>query len=178
LLIAFTELVTPQLAAYLASLDPMGPAIFPVSWAGEDASRNWFDVARELTERWHHQQQIRLATGRPGIMTPELYGPVLNTFMRVLPYAYRDVDAPAGTACDIVVPGDCGGRWRVVRQADRWVAVVADDDGAASVTEVPADLAWRLVTKGVTHDEAAKSVVIRGDARLGGVVLSALAIVG
>jgi len=40
---------------------------------------------RELTERWHHQQQIRQATGRAGIMTPELYHPALDCFMRRLP---------------------------------------------------------------------------------------------
>ena len=33
--------------------------------AGEAVSANWFDVAREFTERWHHQQQIRLAIGGP-----------------------------------------------------------------------------------------------------------------
>src|SRR5688572_32295034 len=45
-----------------------------------------FDTAREFTERWHHQQQIRLATNRPGIMTRELYYPVLDCFMRALPF--------------------------------------------------------------------------------------------
>ena len=36
---------------------------FGVAWAGEERSPAWFDVARELTERWHHQAHIRLATG-------------------------------------------------------------------------------------------------------------------
>jgi hypothetical protein len=88
-LIALMEVASRESAAYLQSLDPLGPAAFGVSWAGEDTSANWFDVARELTERWHHQQQIREATGRPGIMTPRLYGPVLDCFMRGLPHAYR-----------------------------------------------------------------------------------------
>ena len=57
----------------------------------------WFDNARELTERWHHQEQIRLATNRPGIMTPLLYHPVLDTFLRGLPHAYREVTAAANT---------------------------------------------------------------------------------
>ena len=51
---------------------------------------NWFHLAREFTERWHHQQQIRLATERDGIMTRELYHPVLECFMRALPFAFRD----------------------------------------------------------------------------------------
>ena len=64
--------------------------MFPVSWAGEQESANWFDIAREFTERWHHQQQIRLAVEKPGIMTREFYYPVLDCFMRALPYSYRD----------------------------------------------------------------------------------------
>jgi hypothetical protein len=67
-----------QSADFHESLDPFARAIFNVSWAGEETSPNWFDTARELTERWHHQQQIRLATHRPGIMTRELYNPVIG----------------------------------------------------------------------------------------------------
>jgi hypothetical protein len=52
-------------ARFHKSLDPLAPAAFAVSWAGEETSSNWFDTARELTERWHHQQQIRLATIGP-----------------------------------------------------------------------------------------------------------------
>src|SRR6201997_1804391 len=74
-----------QNARFHESLNPFAPAAFSVSWAGEEQSVNWFDTARELTERWHHQQQIRLATNRPGIMTRELYRPVLDCFLRGLP---------------------------------------------------------------------------------------------
>jgi hypothetical protein len=49
-------------AEFHETLDPFAVAAFNVSWAGEDQCVNWFDTARELTERWHHQQQIRLAT--------------------------------------------------------------------------------------------------------------------
>ena len=99
--------------------DLLAPARIGVSWAGESVSTNWFDVARELTERWHHQQQIRLALGEPAntaqnpsanaarslraIMTPELYHPVLDCFMRALPFHYRSMSAPPGTAITIHV---------------------------------------------------------------------------
>jgi len=43
-----------QLAALFAALDPQSDALWPVAWAGEEVSRNWFDVAREYTEKWHH----------------------------------------------------------------------------------------------------------------------------
>ena len=102
------EMACEQSADFHESLDPFAPAAFNVSWAGEQTSLNWFDTARELTERWHHQQQIRLATNRPGIMTPELYHPVLDCFVRGLPQAYRDVNAPAGTVSRLEISRDCG----------------------------------------------------------------------
>ena len=103
------DVASRESAAFHQSLDPMADAAFAVSWAGDETSPNWFDTARELTERWHHQQQIRLATDRPGIMTPELYHPVLDCFMRALPYQYRDQQGEAGTYVRINVSGDCGG---------------------------------------------------------------------
>src|SRR6266851_4585015 len=58
-LVDLLELTGPQVSAYFASLHPDGEAAFSVGWAGEPVSANWFDTAREYTERWHHQQQIR-----------------------------------------------------------------------------------------------------------------------
>ena len=53
-LIDMLEMVCDQSARFHECLDPFGPAAFNVSWAGEETSLNWFDTARELTERWHH----------------------------------------------------------------------------------------------------------------------------
>jgi len=54
-LISLMEEASRQSAEYHQSLDPFAPAAFAVSWAGETTSPNWFDTAREFTERWHHQ---------------------------------------------------------------------------------------------------------------------------
>jgi uncharacterized protein (TIGR03083 family) len=48
----------------LAKVPPFEKAKFAVSWAGENESQNWFHVAREFTEKWHHQKQIRQAVGQ------------------------------------------------------------------------------------------------------------------
>src|SRR5688572_29208030 len=110
-LIAIVEMASRESAAFHQSLDPMAEAVFSVTWAGEERSMNWFDTARELTERWHHQEQIRLATNRPGIMTRNLYYPVLDCFMRALPFTYRDRAGEAGTFLRFNVTGECGGSW-------------------------------------------------------------------
>ena len=82
---------------------------FPVSWAGEARSPVWFDVARELTERWHHQQQIRDAVGADPLTTREFLHPVLDTFMRALPFASRHVTADDGTLWKVEIGGPAGG---------------------------------------------------------------------
>src|SRR5260370_39680035 len=108
-LLDLMKMACEQSATFHESLNPFARAAFAVSWAGEQTSLNWFDTARELTERWHHQQQIRLATDRPGIMTPELYHPVLDCFLRGLTHVFRDTDAPAGTTLLVEISGECGG---------------------------------------------------------------------
>src|SRR5690242_19394070 len=56
-LVDLIEITSKDVAKLFASLDPQAPAIWAVIWAGEQQSANWFDIAREYTERWHHQQQ-------------------------------------------------------------------------------------------------------------------------
>lgn len=165
ILIGLIERASHELCDFTSSLDPFAPATFAVSWAGEATSANWFDTARELTERWHHQQQIRLAVGREGIMTPELYHPVLATFMRALPFSYRDVAADPFTAVRVVVMGDCGGEWCLLKR-ERWELVPSLGGPETARVEVPQEIAWRIFTNGIPSDEARQRSVTKGDSRL------------
>ena len=167
-----------QSADFHESLDPFAPAAFNVSWAGEERSLNWFDTARELTERWHHQEQIRLATNRPGIMTQDLYHPVLDCFVRGLPHAYRDVIAPVGTLILLEISGDCGGRWLLSRGSTGWGLVKLSEAEPASRVRIPQELAWRVFTKGIDRDSARTLTEIEGNRDLGDKVLQLTAIVG
>ena len=177
-LIDLMKLACEQSADFHESLDPFAPAAFNVSWAGEETSLNWFDTARELTERWHHQQQIRLATNRPGIMTPELYHSVLDCFLRALPYAYRDIYAFPGTTLQLTISGKCGGDWFLARDASGWAFVKESTGDFACRVTIPQALAWRLFTKGIDRDAARAEIQIEGDRKLGERVLGLTAIVG
>jgi uncharacterized protein (TIGR03083 family) len=177
LLIAMMELVSRQSAEYHESLDPHAPAKFGVSWAGEQQSLNWFDTARELTERWHHQQQIRLAVNKPGIMTPEFYHPVLDCFMRALPFAYRDLPAQPGSVLQFNISGDCGGSWYLRREPASWRLVKALRGTKVSEVTVPQEIAWRVFTKAIDRQSAAAQTVVEGDRELGLHILGVLAIV-
>jgi uncharacterized protein (TIGR03083 family) len=176
-LIEMMQLACEQSAKFHESLDPFAPATFNVSWAGEAKSLNWFDTARELTERWHHQQQIRLATNRPGIMTPDLYHPVLDCFVRGLPHLYRDVAAPTGTILLLEVSGECGGQWFLSKTATSWNLVKQPAGNIASRVRIPEELAWRIFTKGIASDSARAQTQIEGDRNLGEKVLHLTAIV-
>lgn len=179
LLIDQLEASSAQVFKHFQSLDPAAPAAFSVAWAGEEKSENWFDVAREYTERWHHQQQIRIATGHnhgaDRITTRQLYFPVLDTFMQALPHHFRDVAAPAGTLFRAKVSGEAGGVWTIQREANGWRLSETLREAAAEVT-IPDDIAWRVVTKGIPRTEAISRSTMKGDQALGEHVFSMLSI--
>jgi uncharacterized protein (TIGR03083 family) len=176
-LIAMMELASRLSAEYHQSLDPYATAKFGVSWAGEQESLNWFDTAREFTERWHHQQQIRMAADRPGILTRELYYPVLDCFMRGLPFAYRQVAPEPGSLLQFNVAGECGGSWYLLRNDSGWQLVDHRCGKTESQVTIPQEIAWLVFTKGMDRRSAAAQTKVQGDRALGLHVLGMTAIV-
>jgi uncharacterized protein (TIGR03083 family) len=176
-LISLMQVASQLLAEYHRSRDPDGNAPYGVSWAGEEKSANWFDTAREFTERWHHQQQIRLAVNKPGVMTRELYHPVLDCFLRALPFTYRTVSAKPGTYVQINVSGECGGSWYLSRAEPGWQLTEEPLGDKLSETTIPQEIAWRIFTKGIDRESALPQVKIWGDTQLGLHALQVISIV-
>ncbi len=175
-LVDFLAITGPQVAALFRSLDPFGPALFGVAWAGEEASPNWFDIAREYTEKWHHQQQIRDAVEAPGLTTRRWLFPVLATFLRGLPHTYRETEADDGTRVVFTITGEAGGQWVLSRENGGWKLYAGDCDAAVCNVCLDQDTAWRLLTKGLSRDEAVARVEFIGDERLGQPILGMLAV--
>jgi uncharacterized protein (TIGR03083 family) len=176
-LIGLVEVAAKSLAEYHASRDPHGMAPYGVSWAGEEESANWFNTAREFTERWHHQQQIRLAVNKPGIMTPELYYPVLDCFLRALPFTYRNVSAKPGTFVQVTISGECGGSWYLQRTEQSWRLIEEPLGDRVCETLIPQEIAWRIFTKGIDRESALSQVKVVGDRSLGLHILGMVSIV-
>ncbi|HEX6899560.1 MAG TPA: maleylpyruvate isomerase family mycothiol-dependent enzyme [Thermoanaerobaculia bacterium] len=176
ILIGLLEETNREVYEFFRTLDPHGPAIFSVAWAGEEQSENWFDIARDYTERWHHQQQIRLAVGKPGIMERELYFPVLDAFLRALPHTYRNVEEPDGTLLEVEVSGEAGGSWFLERQNGSWRLGRNAEGMPDAKVVIDQDIAWRLFTKGISKDEARREMRFEGDQALGGEVLNVLSV--
>jgi uncharacterized protein (TIGR03083 family) len=169
------ETTSKQVCDFFRTLDPFAPALWSVAWAGERQSANWFDVAREYTERWHHQQQIREAVNRPGITGRELYFPVLDTFMRGLPHAFRSVTAPQGTTVEVKITGEAGGAWWIERADSSWkISELVEKPEA--VISIDQELAWKVFTKAIDAGSAAQQVQLLGDRALGLQVLSLVAV--
>jgi uncharacterized protein (TIGR03083 family) len=176
-LISLMEIAAKSLAELHASCDADAMAPMGVSWAGEEKSAYWFHTAREFTERWHHQQQIRLAVDKPGIMTRELYFPVLDCFLRALPFTYRSVSARPGTYAQINVSGECGGSWYLYRAEENWQLLKEPFGKKASETTIPQEIAWRIFTKGIDRESAVSRLKVTGDIALGLHVLGTVSII-
>jgi uncharacterized protein (TIGR03083 family) len=161
---------------YFLSLDLFATGE-PVSWAGPEPAPVWLDVAREYTERWLHQQQMRDAVARPGLKEPRFFSPVLDTFVRALPHTFRDVLAPQGTQVALSITGDAGGDWTLVRDGGRWSLFRGAGRGAAAVGVLDQETAWRLFTKGVAKEAAAAKAELRGDRSLARHVLDTVSII-
>jgi hypothetical protein len=170
-LILLHEVTGTLTSAYYASLNPDDEAVFSVAWAGEDHSVNWMHLAREYTEKWHHQQQIRHAVGaEAALMTRELFFPAIDTFMRALPHTYRTVEARAGTLVCVSVSTDIGGAWWLRSNGTTWqfdwhVHGEHPPTPDATVT-LPPETAWMLVTKGVSAETARSSALVTGKSQL------------
>jgi uncharacterized protein (TIGR03083 family) len=178
LLLEFHELTGPEAADVFARLDPFAPALFGVAWAGEMSSTNWFDTAREYTERWHHQQQIREAVGAEGLTSRKWLHPVLDTFMRALPHTYRDLEVENGTLVAFDISGEAGGSWTLGRGEAGWTLHSGRSADAAGRVETDQDTAWRMMTKGLGLELAGSRISVHGPDRLASPFIGMLAIMG
>ncbi|MGH9366276.1 MAG: maleylpyruvate isomerase N-terminal domain-containing protein [Thermoanaerobaculia bacterium] len=156
----------PALTALLASLPPREPALFPVSWAGQAVSENWFDVGREYTEHWHHQAQIRDAVGAPGLDSRRFLHPVLELSLYALPVALRGAGGAEGNAVVVEITGEAGGTWSLLRTASDWTLWRGEAADAALRARLDSDSAWRLFFNALSPDEARRHIAFAGDATL------------
>jgi uncharacterized protein (TIGR03083 family) len=165
-LMQFLELTGPQVAELFSSLDPHEPAIFPVAWADEAESENWFDIGREYTEWWHHQAQIRQAVGAPALTDRKWLHPVLELSMKAFCRTFKNVRAKPDTALTIHVTGSSGGTWSVVASTDGWSVFRGEKPHAAARARCDADTAWKLFFNALSEADARECIVTDGDASL------------
>jgi hypothetical protein len=152
-----------ELADFFRTIDPEAEAPISVAWAGEAKSANWFDIAREYTERWQHQMQIRDVLGAEPIYEVRLYHPVLEAFMRAMPHHFRDLRREDGCLLTVDVVGAAGGRWCLEWRGG--APALAKEGGRKpdALVTMDEDTAWRRFTKWGEPRESR----IEGDLELG-----------
>jgi uncharacterized protein (TIGR03083 family) len=164
-------------AHVIESLPPSGKARFPVSWAGESDSQNWMDIGRDYTERWHHQAQIRDATGRPRLLSPQWAEPLLEFSVRTLPHAYARVSARPSTAVTLRVDGETSGSWSLIRADDRWDVFRGAPEHSDAIVRCDTDDAWRLFYNALPAAAVAERVRVEGDTLLAQHLLRARSVI-
>ena len=157
---------------HYASLDLFEKAEFSVAWAGENESKNWMHIAREYTEKFLHQQQIRDATGKQGIMTKEFFLPFLEVCMYALPHTLRDTQAEKGAILKMKVIGEVSGEWFVRYNGENW-GKIDSPLNAKPVTEVSIEqnASWKLFSKSLRPKDLANDINIKGNQKLGEVAI-------
>ena len=162
---------------FLTTLNPDANAEFSVAWAGENESQNWFHIAREYTEKYHHQQQIRLAVGEADVLLKkEFYFPFLDTSFRALPHHYREVNAEEGDVIQVTVTGENGGDWFLYRSKNKWLLVTECKLIPICHIRIAPQIAWRLFTKGISRDEAEPFINNVGNELFGNKIFEILAV--
>jgi uncharacterized protein (TIGR03083 family) len=175
LLLALLDFTGAQWVEYVRSVDPEALA-GPIGWTGSAQDSMGLHLARELTEYWMHHQHICEAVGVISLKDAPYLQAVLGTFIHCLPRTYAQIDAPLDTLVKIVITGDGGGEWHLVREAQRWRLYMDTDLLPASTVTLNTDTAWRLFTKGIDPVLLDSRMQIEGEQSLGRVMREAVAI--
>jgi len=114
--------------------------------------------------------------GEPGLKERAWFAPVLDTFARALPHTLRAIAAPAGTTVRLVITGEAGGAWQVLKQDGTWTFTAEVAPSPDATLTLDQETAWRLFTKGLSKDAAMPHVLLEGDTSLAAGVLDMVSI--
>lgn len=165
LLIDLFEFTSQKTVQMYETIDMDGEAVFPVSWAGHKSSPVWFDIAREYSEKWYHQQQIRAVTARDLLTGEKWIDPLINTFMRGMPWAY-DKHAPEcepGTEVQITISDEFIQLWVLYKDEDSWQLYLGKAGNPVSTIQAKADVAWRILANWKEHEKLESKLWVDGD---------------
>ena len=166
-----------EVADWFEGLPLDAPALFPVSWAGEQQSQGWFDIGREFTELWHHQEQIRMAVGASSLSDPRYLRAVLDIAVRGLPHAFRQVSTEPGQTLVIEVSGPSGGVWTLTREETGWTIHAGEPSMATARVKLRDNDAWKLLFNALPPGEAANLITIDGRTELATALLRARSVI-
>ncbi len=152
----------PQVTTAFRMADLTAPGE-PVTWAGDAVAPVWFCAARELTERFVHQQQLREAVFVHEFDDEDVLAAVVDTFVHAFPVALAGVRAEPGTSVGIEVTGPVSRRWTFIRSVDGWDR---EDDllsrSSAALMRTDTEGFWRLLSGGLDRARQVARVELAG----------------
>lgn len=159
-------------------LKPEDPALFPVSWAGHAVSPNWLDIARDYTEKWHHQMQMRMAAQKPLLMSERYLTPLYQTLLLGLPF---HLDQQGFELRDhllqIEITGKIRLRNRLIDSGQGWAFTDDTLQSPATIIRIPASIGWKYFTNTFKDKHNfVKDVEIQGNEQLATTVLKLSAV--
>lgn len=132
---------------FFAGVEFDSPSAMGVSWAGESPSPHGLEVAREYTERWLHQQQLRQAVGHSSLADPVLTRVFLQSLAHCLPVAYAAANEAVGTTVKLDILEFPTLSFGLRLDAPGWRLVRGRDISEADCSIVaPAEPLWRAWT--------------------------------
>lgn len=177
MLVALLSATNTLYREHLAQLDPFEKSIFPVAWAGEAESQNWFHIAREYTEKWHHQQQIRHALGGSSpLFSESFFKPYLETSLRALPYQLNSYKADIDDTFTLKVSGEGGGEWHLLFTPEGWKFTAEAPSYAVTKVHIDDQVIWRMFSKQISVKELKNRVMVSGDDALAALFLDMKAV--
>jgi uncharacterized protein (TIGR03083 family) len=176
LLVELLQRMGTETNDYFRTLDPQALG-GSVAWEGDRPAPVWLDLAREYTERWHHQQHIRDAVLHAGFKQPRYLAPVLASFVHALPRTFETISAKPGTSVTLTIAGDSGGQWSILYTGDGWELFGGAPANPTAETILEEETSWRLFTHGLTPDQVRETVSIIGELKLGLQVLEMVSII-
>ncbi|MCE9598910.1 MAG: maleylpyruvate isomerase N-terminal domain-containing protein [Spirochaetia bacterium] len=171
-LLEMIERFDSQYASLMDAADLEGQAVFPVDWMGEATSTNRADFARDYTEKWYHQQQIRHAFDSHAIESPRYLRPVYDIFALAVPVALAELNSTSGDTATLIISGQSGGTWSFVYDGKAWKST---SEVSANSIELEARYAWRFLTNRAYKAEKRASVEKRGKPDICEALLNTLA---
>lgn len=137
---------------------PMG-----VSWAGTGRSPHVLEVAREYTERWLHQQQLRQTLGIELLRDPILTRVLLHSLAHCLPVAYARTDAPEGSSVHLAVTDFPTLRLGLRREGQGWRLVPGGELSQPDCSVIaPGEPLWRAWTTNGTPADLRAAAMVEG----------------
>jgi hypothetical protein len=161
MLIELFDSIKDEYYSYISSLDPNSKALFSVSWAGEDTSKVWFDNARDYTEHWVHQQQIREALNVPGLLDKRYLYPFNDILIRALPVTFLSVNKQYGFSINISILGNAKENYCLLKAENGWNLYRGSSSSPNTAIKVKDTILWRIFTSNINKDKI--DIDISGD---------------